>query len=680
MIFLYPNILWFLSLIALPIIIHLFHFRRHKKLYFSSLKFIHSIEQEKKAVKKLKNYIILLLRVLAIVFVVLAFAQPYTGSYGNSSAGSDRLISIYIDNSNSMSAKGTNGELLSEAKTNAKEIISQFPANQKFIISSNELNGIQERSLSKTDALFQIDQINYTPIQRNINTIVNWQREISEKEKNNNRKLNKFSYILLSDFQRDFFKTDNIEKDLNSPYNLIQFSPQSKSNCFVDSVWFESPVHRINEENDLYFRVVNRSNNDIINLEVNIQTDNSDKDLFVDIPAQEKITSSIQIKNTKKGQVFGIIEIRDQMMYWDDLFYFSYNIEPSNNILIINGDGHEEYVNNAYSTESSIDIEEVDQKLVNRNLFKEKNLIVLNGVNDISTGLSSDLLSFSEMGGSIFIIPGKNALKNNTNLLLSNLGLPPFSSKRTVNLNANKIASKDPFFKSIFEPSDETLNLPNYKSIYNGDVLNTTAIPLMFLRDKSPVFFKSFQKTFALYSDLSLESSNLVNKSIFPVLCLRIAELSKRNHSLYTIIGQNQLIPVSNNYKAETPIKIKNKQTEFIPKIIQNGSYKFLDLSGPEAIEKLKEGNYRIFTDKTIGALSLITDRKESSVDYMSSESIKKSLQQKNIKNINVENFSKGFDVSKINLNQPQEYWRICIFIVIMCVISEIFISKFWKN
>ena len=43
------------------------------------------------------------------------------------------------------------------------------------------------------------------------------------------------------------------------------------------------------------------------------------------------------------------IEIRDQMMYWDDLFYFSYNIEPSNNILIINGDDHEEYVANAFA-------------------------------------------------------------------------------------------------------------------------------------------------------------------------------------------------------------------------------------------------------------------------------------------------------------------------------------------
>ena len=140
------------------------------------------------------------------------------------------------------------------------------------------------------------------------------------------------------------------------------------------------------------------------------------------------------------------------------------------------------------------------------------------------------------------------------------------------------------------------------------------------------------------------------------------------------------MIPVSGSYKAEIPIKIKNKRTEFIPKVIQNGSYKFIDLSGPEAIEKLKEGNYSIFTDQPIGSLSLNTDRKESSVDYMSSKSIKTALQQKGIRNINVEKFSKDFDVTKINLNQPREYWRICIFIVLMCVISEILISKFWKN
>ena len=137
---------------------------------------------------------------------------------------------------------------------------------------------------------------------------------------------------------------------------------------------------------------------------------------------------------------------------------------------------------------------------------------------------------------------------------------------------------------------------------------------------------------------------------------------------------------MTNQYKAETPIKIKNENTEFIPKIIQNGSYKFIDLSGPEAIEKLKDGNYSIVTDIVIGSLSLNIDRKESSIDYMTIESIKESLKSRSIKNIEVEKFSKNFDISKIKLDLPQEYWRICIFIVIICIISEILISKFWKN
>lgn len=620
------------------------------------------------------------MRVLAILFIVFAFAQPYTGSLGDSNTGNNRLISMYIDNSNSMSAKGSNGELLSQAKTNAKKIIQQFPANQKFIIVSNELNGIQQRTLSQNEALYEIDQINYTPIQRNINTILNWQHEISQKELNVNHNLKNFSYILLSDFQRDFFKLRNIKKDLKSKYNLIQFTPENKSNCFVDSVWFETPIHRIDEENELFFRIVNKSNSEIINLEVSIETNDFTKDLFVDIPENNELTSSVLIKNSSEGQVFGKIEIRDPIMYWDDIFYFSYKIEPEIKVLIINGEDKENFISKALSTESSIEVEELNQKSVNRNTFNDKSLIILNGINDISSGLIADINSFSSMGGSVFIVPGPNANNPNINKLMKMMDLPSFGLIRDINLNANNIVFKDPFFKSIFEKSDESLNLPNYQKVYNCDYKNSSAIPLMFLRDDSPVFFKSFKRSFALYSDLSTESSNLVNKSIFPVICLRIAELSKRNSSLYTIIGQSQLIPITNEYKSETPVKIRNKSTEFIPKIIQNGSYEFIDLSGAEAIEKLKPGNYTIEADKTIGSLSLNIDRKESSIDYMSTEGITKALKSKNLKNIEVDQFSKKFDIKKINLNLPQEYWRICIFIVIICIVSEILISKLWKN
>ena len=367
-------------------------------------------------------------------------------------------------------------------------------------------------------------------------------------------------------------------------------------------------------------------------------------------------------------------------MYWDDIFYFSYKIEPEIKVLIINGEDKENYISKALSTESSIQVEELNQKSVNRNTFNDKSLIILNGINGISSGLIADINSFSSMGGSVFIVPGQNANNPNINKLMKMMDLPSFGLIRDINLNANNIVFKDPFFKSIFEKSDESLNLPNYQKVYNCDYKNSSAIPLMFLRDESPVFFKSFNRSFALYSDLSTESSNLVNKSIFPVICLRIAELSKRNNSLYTIIGQSQLIPITNEYKSESPVKIRNKNTEFIPKIIQNGSYEFIDLSGAEAIEKLKPGNYTIEADKTISSLSLNIDRKESSIEYMSTEGITKALKSKKLKNIEVDQFSKKFDIKKINLNLPQEYWRICIFIVIICIVSEILISKLWKS
>jgi len=639
-----------------------------------------SLQKEKKSLKKIKNILILCCRLLAVLFLVLAFSQPYTGNMSNSIGGDDALIFLYIDNSNSMSAKGSTGELLSSAKENAKKIISKFPPGQKYIVSSNELSGIQEKILNQKDALFEIDKISYSPIQRNLNTVVNWQREVSEKETKINNKLSKFTYIFLSDFQRNFFTLKNVKKDNKSLYNMIQFAPQNKSNCFVDSVWFESPVHRINEENELHFRVVNLANENIVNLEVNVQAGNYSKDLFIDVPKGKKITSSVPIRNEKEGPVFGKIEIRDLMMYWDDVFYFSYNIEPSNEILIINGKDNNNNVSKAYDTEPFFKIEEVNQNAVNRNLFKNKNLIVLNGISDISTGLTSDIISFCNMGGTLFIIPGENLNKGSINVLLEKLDLPIIERQRVVNLKVNRLASKDPFFAHVFEKTDESLNLPYFTKIYSSRFTNSTAIPLLFLRDESPVLFKTFKNSFALYSDLSPESNDLVNNTLFPVLCIRIAELAKRANSLYSDIGQNQLIPLNTNYNAEQPIKLKNSETEFIPRIIQNGSYRFIDLSGPEVIERLKDGNYSIMTDEIIGNLSLNVNRKESSVHLMSQEEILRAFKNKNITNVQANKFSKSFDVTKINLNLPKEYWRICIFIAIMSIISEILISKFWKN
>jgi len=44
--FLYPSFLWALLALAIPIIIHLFYFRRFKKVFFTNVKFLKEVKEE----------------------------------------------------------------------------------------------------------------------------------------------------------------------------------------------------------------------------------------------------------------------------------------------------------------------------------------------------------------------------------------------------------------------------------------------------------------------------------------------------------------------------------------------------------------------------------------------------------------------------------------------------------
>ena len=107
--FVHPGFLWALFALAIPIIIHLFNFRRYKVIYFSSLKFIKHVDQQTRSTQKLKHLLILALRLLAITALVLAFAQPYFPVERSGNGGGKPVLAIYIDNSFSMTAKGTEG-------------------------------------------------------------------------------------------------------------------------------------------------------------------------------------------------------------------------------------------------------------------------------------------------------------------------------------------------------------------------------------------------------------------------------------------------------------------------------------------------------------------------------------------------------------------------------------------
>src|SRR5439155_13460167 len=114
--FIYPGFLFALSALTIPVIIHLFNFRKFRKIYFTNVRFLKEIKQDTQSRSRLKHLLILISRILAVTFLVLAFAQPYIPRGKGNVLTGIRTISIYIDNSFSMEALGKNGSLIETAK------------------------------------------------------------------------------------------------------------------------------------------------------------------------------------------------------------------------------------------------------------------------------------------------------------------------------------------------------------------------------------------------------------------------------------------------------------------------------------------------------------------------------------------------------------------------------------
>lgn len=139
MTFLNPYFLFALFAVAVPIIIHLFNFRKYKKVFFSNVRYLQELKLEIRRKSQLRNLIVLLLRILAITALVFAFAQPYI-PHKQQSANPKAVnyISIYIDNSFSMQAEGSRGSLIDEAKHKAIEIASAYRSGDHFQLLTND--------------------------------------------------------------------------------------------------------------------------------------------------------------------------------------------------------------------------------------------------------------------------------------------------------------------------------------------------------------------------------------------------------------------------------------------------------------------------------------------------------------------------------------------------------------
>ncbi len=142
--FLYPSFLIGLSAVALPIAIHLFNFRRTRRVYFSNIELLRAVQTETKSFRRLKHWLVLACRCLFVICLVLAFAQPFIPSKNRMGLSRQGVTSLYVDNSYSMQNERSEKRYLDIAISKLDELLTLFRNATSLQLLTNDFSAVEQ--------------------------------------------------------------------------------------------------------------------------------------------------------------------------------------------------------------------------------------------------------------------------------------------------------------------------------------------------------------------------------------------------------------------------------------------------------------------------------------------------------------------------------------------------------
>jgi len=680
----FPEFLFALAVILIPLLIHLFHFKRYKTVFFSSLTFLKSVEQNQKNTRKLKYWLIFTMRALAFAFLVFAFAQPFVPLKDDSTKSGINVIGVYVDNSFSMTRIGVTGELLSQSRELAKSIAQDAPRSTQFVLFTNELSGSEKQSLTKAQFLEKIEKIKPTSLVRKSADALNWWEQWLVDSKSNDLRISSSQLIYLSDFQKS---TTGKLGDYNQWESLVypvKLEPVNAGNLYIDSIWFATPVQKKEAKQTIYARLKNEGETAVNTIDVNIHIGKINRDVFADIPANGSDTVELSYFNNQIGKIQGSVKVNDRQMNMDDSYFFSYEVEDHSDVLIVDGESAVSNINVVYSLDEFYRITTVVQNQLTETQIKDKDLVIINGCNQLSAGITDLLVEFANDGGSLLLFPGANTSVSGWNGLLSRLKLPTLNQLQENGLTVRKINTKDPFFDGVFERKPDHLNLPAVKKAFRLQRNSSSeSIDLLSFQNGNSFFVRGTGTYSAYLSATSLDQSysSFTSNQLFSTLLLRVAELSQRKPPYYLIIGEDGSYPIKQPSNSEKAVHLRKGTIDFIPTVFKKRQAYSVSIQGLEAIRQLESGNYSIqVEEEKLGALSINYNRAESKISSLEESEIKELFETAGIKTMDVRTTAGWTGASFLQLDQPITYWKWCVIFALLFLLSEMAIIYFWKH
>ncbi len=674
--FVQPSFLWFLGFLAVPVIIHLFNFRRFRKILFTNVRFLKELKEETQSQSKLKHLLVLLSRLLAITCIVLAFAQPFIPKNKNQAVSGQNVVSIYVDNSYSMNLQGDDGSLLDEAKNKTRSIISAYPASTKFQLLTNEFKGEQQRALGKEEAMELTDKIKITSSSRSAEEVFIRQNDFFKQDQGENH-----TAFWMSDFQKNYFGQPFSGKDSSLQLNLVSLSTTSPSNVYVDSCWLNTPVVQLNVPAELSIKVVNDSK-DAVEVPVKFYLNKTQKAVAtVKVNAESEAVTTLNFTVSQPGWQQAMVSIDDNPVTFDDSYYLTFRIASKISVYHI-GSSKNIYVSKLFENNDMINYSFALQSAVDFSQLRQANTVVLTDLKDLSSGMSQELTQFVKQGGTLMIFPDSMINPGGYSALAQQLNLEDYLA---INGNEEKIGRLDfenNLFKNMFEKIDDNMNLPSVKLHYDlSNRLQSGSMKLMQLQSGGAflnLVHSGTGKVYQFTSPAQTSAGGFVVHALFAPVLFKIALQSIPSVQPSFIAGKNDAykLNVANTGDAVFHLINSDLKKDIIPDVKSSAGetvvmFHSLDDAG---IYKL------LLRDSTIAEIALNYDRAESAMKFCNDNDLMSIYNTSAFKSVDIIREKTSVFEKKLNeYNRGIPLWKYFVIAGLVFLLAETLLLKYYK-
>ena len=672
--FLHPAFLFALGALAIPVIIHLFNFRRFKTVYFSNVSFLKEIKEETSSRSRVKHLLVLAMRMLALAFLVLAFAQPFIPKRNTNLASGKKYVSVYVDNSFSMGAMSGGIRLLDKAKQAGKEIVQNYAPNDEFQLVTNDLQGRQQRLVGREEFLSMLEEVEISPAARTLSEITRRQTDVLSLD--NSR--NKVAY-LLSDFQHN---VGEFAPDTTVRYNLLPLAADAQQNVYIDTAWFSEPVQIPGQNAHLIVRIRNSgekaADGNRLSLKVNGQTKGI-ADFTVGAGSYTYDTIGYVVNQT--GWNKAELSIQDYPITYDDNYFFAYQVADKIKVMAIGENKGNAYIDAVFKGQSEFDYQSVLSGSLDYSRIKGDQLLILTDIHTVSSGLSAAINTFLAEGGTVCIFPPYKANTESYNAFLSSLGVNTLGEWKEVETEVSKINFQQGLFKDIFDKVPDNMSMPKAKKYYaiNGKVTGMDE-PVLSLKGGGEFMAKNTYKEGTIYlcaSPLDKAYSDLPVHAIFAPMLYKMAIMGNHEEDLAYVIGDKKGIEIASTGAGTNKVyKVKGDDVEFIPEQFALGSKVILGLKD----QIKKSGFYKVSLESTDSSdvIALNYNRRESDLNFYKVDELKAKY---NGSNVNVAN-SVGLEVAQVikEMDRGVSLWKLFIVLALLALAAETLLLRFWRS